>query len=312
MNSDVHIMTTDFSDGPEIQKVTQGYKSSKKMIFIIATAGFLFLLSISTIIIFRSKSITPELKKKISVTPGASNSTSFPPTAKDRAGSYNSQVNSGNQSENGGITADQKINGVIPSIRPVIFTQVDKFIPLNQIGSNVQETTNGSNSVSNISTGGNSGPDRSLQERIDNPGAVSPTLVTGNGNNQAGDIAPSGNPSPTGSNWNSLINTSYQYSLRYPNSWIAEETVINNNSQSTKFHLSSDASTVVAFFYISQILNSNQPFTQSDLSMLQADYQTKIYINPSGIAYSYQCVPVLDEAIIQTCSQIENTIVFGS
>lgn len=43
---------------------------------------------------------------------------------------------------------------------------------------------------------------------------------------------------------------------------------------------------------------------------LQNKYQTKIHIGRDGRIYSYQCVPVLNEAIVAVCNKMETTISF--
>ncbi len=136
-------------------------------------------------------------------------------------------------------------------------------------------------------------------------GAVS-SGESGGGNTSGG--GGSGNTDTC--NWNSFSNSSYGYSLKYPSDWVAEQTVQNGTIQSTSFHTVSNPSVVIAILYINAIPNNNQPFQQNDLILLQTTYKTKIHITTDGIAYSYQCVTVLDTQIVAICNTIEITIEF--
>ncbi len=101
------------------------------------------------------------------------------------------------------------------------------------------------------------------------------------------------------SDWNQMVNYDYGYSLRYPNNWIAEQTIYSGSTQSTNFHTISNPSEVIAIFYI-------RPVPIADLNSIK----TKYHLTDNSTLYSYQCVPVSNFEIITTCTNIENTIIF--
>lgn len=119
---------------------------------------------------------------------------------------------------------------------------------------------------------------------------------------------PGGLPSPVPTadtrDWNTYSNPTFGYTLRYPTDWFVKNTTLIGNTQSTNFGINNNPDEIIATFYIKA---SSDRLDVNQLNL----YKTSIYITKKGQTYTYQCVHILDETIMQACDTMVNMITFN-
>lgn len=206
-------------------------------------------------------------------------------------------------------------SGVVPTTPTIqgrlgeALQKVESLIPFLNTQNQTLKTANPSNPGTASSTSQVTGinPTKIPESSSNSPGI---TRGGGRGNGGGGNSGGGSGSGGDTSNWNSLTNASYGYSLKYPMGWVAEQTQLVGTTQSTNFHTISEPTKIVAIFYIREITNSVSASQKSSGSILQNMYQTKIYIGGSGRIFSYQCVPQSLDAIVSVCNSMEQTVVF--
>jgi hypothetical protein len=163
-----------------------------------------------------------------------------------------------------------------PSIRPTVKTGV--------------KTPTG-----NVSSGNNSTNSQN--------GAGSNNSNSSNNSNNSGNASGTQQQTDDTSNWKTVSNQDYGYTLKYPVNWVIKNTVNVGSTQATNFMTLDNQNEIIATFYI------NNSGSQTEAST-QTGFKIKSYTTSDGKTYIYQCVHVLDEQIMSTCETIVNTITF--